>query len=395
AGVVVAKLDDRGALAAETLGPFNALRWRHARFGPGPGTLAVPVKDQPGGPWRVLTAGMALESRAWTDLGPIDFLHPSGRPVYPAFAQGQWRVMAGDEPVGAPMAWIESPVPAPAGDRVAWWAREVESGRWALVVDGAWVGVGSAVRPAPIRWSADASTWAVVVDSGSTQHVAHAFGRDETCEEVAGDSLTLSPIGGRVAYAARQGERWFVVLDGRPGPGYAEVDAASLRFSPDGSRLIYAAKSDDGDWRLHDAGDGGRSIGTFAGSQLSGASILVSPTTGRIAALGAMGGRAVLLVDGEPAWAGDGAAEPVWSPDGERLGVLVHHAGGWRLWVEGRVSDQALHDLLPGSKPWFDLDAGVAWVYGRMPPRERAFGRLTLPLDDAGAQAPLVVAPTP
>jgi WD40 repeat protein len=44
-------------------------------------------------------------------------------------------------------------------------------------------------------------------------------------------------------YAARKGENWFVVVNGKEGPAFDRVVAPV--FSPDGKRLVYRARKDD------------------------------------------------------------------------------------------------------------------------------------------------------
>ncbi|MEM7682990.1 MAG: hypothetical protein AAF288_13635 [Planctomycetota bacterium] len=398
-GLAIGQKEEGKRMSSEVVGPFAAMRWPDAVFGPGQGNFVVPVQDRPGGGWRLHATAAAHEQEqtdlpTWTDLRPAGFLRPSGRPVFTAFQAGRWRVMTGDEPVGEAMAWIEAPVPAPAADRLGWWARDADSGRWALVIDGARVGVGSAVRPAAIRWSPDASTWAVVVDNGSTMHLAHAFGRDEACEDIAQASLTLSPVGGRIAYAARQGDRWFVVLDGEPGRAHDEIDPASLRFAPDGARLTYAARDGVTHWRLFDADRPGEGLGGFVGSHVSAGSMRVNPKDGRLASAGLADGQAVLLIDGDPVWSGPGVGEPAWSPDGTVLACPVLTEAGWRLWVDGRVSEDALASLLPGSRPWFDAESQQVWVWGALPAEDRSFGKLIVAWGSLDAGPGLVAVPT-
>lgn len=56
------------------------------------------------------------------------------------------------------------------------------------------------------------------------------------------EGLTYSPDGTMHAYAARRGERWFVVVNGKEGPPFDRV--VTPRFSPDGRRLVYRARQD-------------------------------------------------------------------------------------------------------------------------------------------------------
>jgi hypothetical protein len=55
----------------------------------------------------------------------------------------------------------------------------------------------------------------------------------------------LSPDGSRVAYAARSGEREFVVVDGAEGPPYDEIDFSHVQyvqFWGPGQSIVYAAR---------------------------------------------------------------------------------------------------------------------------------------------------------
>jgi hypothetical protein len=71
----------------------------------------------------------------------------------------------------------------------------------------------------------------------------HAFqGNDlkkEWYEEI--QELVYDRVHSSFAYAAKRGERWFVVVDGKEGPDYDKV--VSLMFSPDGRKLVYRARN--------------------------------------------------------------------------------------------------------------------------------------------------------
>ena len=55
----------------------------------------------------------------------------------------------------------------------------------------------------------------------------------------------FSPDGKHLAYAAQQGDKWFAVTDGTPGPTYDGIAYGTLLFSPDSRRLVYAAHQGD------------------------------------------------------------------------------------------------------------------------------------------------------
>jgi hypothetical protein len=59
------------------------------------------------------------------------------------------------------------------------------------------------------------------------------------------DTLKVSPDGKRVAYGARVGNKWFVVVDGKEKKQYDGIGKGSLIFSPDGKRVAYGAEVGD------------------------------------------------------------------------------------------------------------------------------------------------------
>ena len=57
--------------------------------------------------------------------------------------------------------------------------------------------------------------------------------------------IVLSPKGERAAYTIRKGLKWHMVLDGKEGPAYDEINISWLTFSPNGKRFAYGAKKGD------------------------------------------------------------------------------------------------------------------------------------------------------
>jgi hypothetical protein len=95
-----------------------------------------------------------------------------------------------------------------------------------LVVRGAGRGVGA------------------LVASGGSVRLHQLFARDpgvgQSYDEAA--QLTYDRSGRSWVMAARNGTRWFVVVNGREGPPFDRV--VTPRFSPDGERLAYRARQD-------------------------------------------------------------------------------------------------------------------------------------------------------
>ena len=59
-------------------------------------------------------------------------------------------------------------------------------------------------------------------------------------------NVVISPDGKHLAYAARVGKKWTVVMDEKEGEQFLEVDG--LTFSPDSKHLVYSAKVDKNNW---------------------------------------------------------------------------------------------------------------------------------------------------
>ena len=82
----------------------------------------------------------------------------------------------------------------------------------------------------------------IAADGKSVLH--HVFtngkGKEQSYDECA--ELAYSKDGKHYAYAARRGERWFVVVDGKEGPPYDRV--VSPMFTPDNGRVVYRARGD-------------------------------------------------------------------------------------------------------------------------------------------------------
>ncbi|HOK09764.1 MAG TPA: hypothetical protein PLJ10_08900, partial [Candidatus Hydrogenedens sp.] len=87
-------------------------------------------------------------------------------------------------------------------------------------------------------------------------------------------SLIFSPDSRRVAYSAKRGDKWVVVVDGVEGKEYDGIGAGSLIFSPDSRRVAYSAKR-GGKWVVVVDGVEGKEYGVvLTGSNL----VFDSPT---------------------------------------------------------------------------------------------------------------------
>lgn len=104
---------------------------------------------------------------------------------------------------------------------------------------------------------------AYIARSGSSVHVTFNGKRGKPYDAIDGTTLVLSPDGQRVAYCARKGGKWFVVVDEREyGPF---VDKGPPVFSPDSSHVAFEARDERG-WRIvADTGESPRVNREFEG----------------------------------------------------------------------------------------------------------------------------------
>ncbi len=106
------------------------------------------------------------------------------------------------------------------------------------------------------------------------------------------DYLVFSADGSRMAYSARKGDKWFMMVDGRPGPEFDEVSHA--QFSPDGRRLAYFAVKEEKSRVIID----GQSESVF--DYVDRGSVVFSPDSRRLAYVAMNDDKARVVVDGKP-----------------------------------------------------------------------------------------------
>lgn len=148
------------------------------------------------------------------------------------------------------------------------------------------------------------------------RHTCVAAGSESQCHDaVALRQIVFAPVGRGVAYPARDGARWRVVRDFRPGPPFAGV--AAPVYSPDGTRLAYAAHDGAG-WRVVvDDSAGARFDSLFTGT-------IGFDATGRhLGYVARSDGSAFAVVDGVAGRPWAGVARLSF---GEAGGHFVYHA---------------------------------------------------------------------
>ena len=195
------------------------------------------------------------------------------------------------------------------------------------------IGLGALAFSADSRHLAYAARrggqWRVVVD-----------GREGAAYAGIGE-LVFSDDGSRVAYAAERGGQWFIVEDAVEGPPFDVLLAGTLRFSHDGKRLAYAAVRGD---QTHVVVDGVEGPGTDGVGKLA-----FSDDGARVGYLARRGPAAFAVVDGVAGPPYETISELALSPRGARVGYVGKRAGSWHAVIDGIEST-----------PW-DLVAGLAF----------------------------------
>ena len=94
----------------------------------------------------------------------------------------------------------------------------------------------------------EADKWFVVVDGKEQKPYDDIEGPRNNFALSLSSTNPSGPVFGpdsrRVAYGAREGEKWFVVVDGKEGKSYDDIEGNPV-FSPDGTHLAYQARVGD------------------------------------------------------------------------------------------------------------------------------------------------------
>ncbi|HEX3760748.1 MAG TPA: hypothetical protein VHW23_18665 [Kofleriaceae bacterium] len=151
------------------------------------------------------------------------------RPVYAARDAAGWRVVA----AAASPPYREVRALVTAGGHAAWIARD-DLGEL-VACDGELVARAAAFDPARLALVRGCDVAYATRDAGGV-HVVHRD-LDHACDEVG--SLVVGP-GGRLAFAARRGGSWSIVVDAEAHP--IGSYAGDPVFSPDGTHLAYVAR---------------------------------------------------------------------------------------------------------------------------------------------------------
>lgn len=243
---------------------------------------------------------------------------------------------------------------SPDGGRAAH-IRFVPSGGWSdkacVVVDGVSARAFDKVRP-PI-FSPDSTRvayiakeedkWFVVVDGH--------FGKEY--DGIIDGSLVFSPDGKRVAYVAIEGgiytDKYFVVVDGQEGKRYDEIRDWRVVFSADSNRVAYGACQNQkwlvvADDQMEEEYD---SVGVP----------IFSPDSKRVAYVAHVDRKHFVVVDGqkEREYAGMGKAAPLFSPDSKRIAYVARTGRRYFVVADGQEGKQ--YKSIGGASVTFSPDS--------------------------------------
>ena len=159
----------------------------------------------------------------------------------------------------------------------------------------------------------------------------------EQFDEVEINSPVLSADGKSLAYAARKGEKWFVVEGNKQSGGYDK--ARDLAFSHDGMHLAYAAQK-GGKWFAV--------IDGWEGEQFDEVRVLTtnfgisafSPDGNRVAYAARRGGKWFMVADGQSGPAFDSVLGPFFSSDSSHLFYLAETGGKQLAVVDGHTAGE-------------------------------------------------------
>ena len=310
-------------VADNTPGPaFKAVA--HPVFSPDSTRLVCTVQQD--GQWHVLENG---------NLGPgfdavAGLLYsPNSKHLAYLATKGQKMCLIKDHNKEAFFDAVASPVFSTDSRRLAYVAVQKmgETLTWSVVIDGTKGKAGD--RIGAFEFSLDSRRTAYSVQKDGAWHMV--------VDEKPGPGFALvsipvfSPDSNSVAYAAKmnaaEGDRWVVVVDGKAGPAF---DSVSLPFfSPDGKCTGYMAQR-DGKWRI--------------------------------------------VSDGVEGPVFDGVSMPTFSPDSRHLACLIQRGPVWSVAVDGKPGQTLFRGALKGARLVFDDNPRFHTLV--MGVQEGAFARL-------------------
>jgi Tol biopolymer transport system component len=173
--------------------------------------------------------------------------------------------------------------------------------------------------------------------------------------------IQFSRDGSRLAFEGQVNKKWSVILDGKPQPVYDNL--GPLVFSPDGKRIAYAAMQKDQEretWQVVAAltpnpspkrGEGGSWEGKPGAvfDAIGEGTLLFSPDSKHLAYAAQSGGQWCMVLDGKPGRPYEGIAQVKFSPSSQLLAYVAK-----RQEAEAVITESLVGPALPadgGQRP--------------------------------------------
>ncbi len=175
---------------------------------------------------------------------------------------------------------------------------------------------------------------------------------------IALDALKISPDSHRLAYPARKGIKWVVVLDGKESTAWDGI--GDILFSPDSQHIVYAALQGS---HWHVVRD--EKVGPPFNALLQG-SFIFSSDSNRFAYAAQHGRAALAVVDGKIGREYEGIAKLIFSSDNLHVAHVAYKDGNVRVVLDDYESDifDDVSELVfnPGSHTLaYAVKQGEAW----------------------------------
>ena len=142
--------------------------------------------------------------------------------------------------------------------------------------------------------------------------------------------INFSPDGRRVAYVAKRGEKFLVVVDGQEGPEYEGLRVGAPNFSPDSRRLAYFAER------------GGKTLAVIDGVESKpfetshAIAPQFSPDSRHVVYVADHGKQMRVVVDGEETLESEYVDEPKFSKTGKRMVYTLAHENEFTVVIDGK-----------------------------------------------------------
>jgi len=225
------------------------------------------------------------------------------------------------------------------GKRVAYVATKGD--KWLVVVDGQagpeYDGVAAPIfspNGKRVAYTAGKNNKGFVVVDGQVGLEYDAIGKE---------SLIFSSDGKQVAYRAKKGNKWLVVIDNQVGPEYDTIgtfvttfgvsdltksflDSPGFVLSSDGKRVAYNAKEGD-KWFM--VVDGKAEMEEVR-------DIIFSPDGKRVAYVIAKDNHEFVVIDDQVEPTYDSVTSPIFSPDGKKIAYRAQKGDKWFVVVDGQ-----------------------------------------------------------